>query len=72
VGQYLRAHNANYGIYLLFHNGKKPHWTPDGQPPRDWEGLLSDLQALADHIREQRKDIERLVVIGIDVRTPDN
>ena len=71
VGQYLRAPNANYGIYLLFHNGKQKHWIPDGRSPRDWEGLLSDLQVLADQIRDQRIDIERLVVVGIDVRKPD-
>ena len=71
MGQYLRAPNANYGIYLLFHNGKQQHWIPDGQTPRDWEGLLSDLQVLADQIRDQRIDIERLVVVGIDVRKPD-
>lgn len=72
VGQYLRAHNANYGIYLLFHNGKQKHWIPDGRSPRDWEDLLSDLQALADQIREQQRTIERLVVVGIDVTKPDN
>ena len=72
VGRYLRAYNANYGIYLLFHNGKQKHWIPDGQTPRDWEGLLSDLQALADPIREQQRNIERLVVVGIDVTKPNN
>ena len=71
VGQYLRAHNANYGIYLLFHNGKQHHWIPDGQSPRDWEGLLSDLQTLANQIRESRLDIERLIVVGIDVSKPE-
>ncbi len=71
VRQYLRAHNASYGIYLLFHNGKKKQWITDGQTPRDWEGLLSDLQALADQIKAQQRNIERLVIIGIDVTKPD-
>ncbi len=70
VGQYLRAPNANYGIYLLFHNGEKTHWNPDGQSAKVWEGLLTDLQSMADQLRESRMNIERLVVIGIDVTVP--
>jgi hypothetical protein len=70
VDQYLRAPNANYGIYLLFHNGKKPHWEPDGQSARDWKGLLTHLKTMADQLRESRLDIEHLVVIGIDVTKP--
>lgn len=70
VGQYLRAFNANYGIYLLFHNGKKSQWIPDDQSARDWKGLLGDLQTLANQLRDPRTDIERLIVVGIDVRRP--
>lgn len=71
VGQYLRASNANFGIYLLIHTGKKAHWNPEGQPPRDWNGLLSDLKILANQLCESRQDIERLVVVGIDVTKPE-
>lgn len=70
VGHYLRAPNANYGIYLLFHNGKKQHWNPDVGPEKDWNGLLADLQSLVDQLLESRLDIERLLVIGIDARKP--
>ena len=70
VRQYLRAPNANYGIYLLFHDGAQKHWAPTGRSRLDWNGLLIDLQATANRILERRLDIERLVVVGIHVAAP--
>lgn len=70
VGQYLRAPNANYGIYLLFHDGTQKHWQPIGRSRLGWDALLTDLQVAANRIRERRLDIERLLVVGIDVTKP--
>ncbi len=71
VGQYLRAESAQHGIFLLFHNGvDKNNWNPDASPKLDWLDLLKNLKDKARLILTARCDIERIAVIGIDVRKP--
>lgn len=67
VGQYLRAGNANFGIYLLFYDGTQKHWEPSTTESLNWQELLQRLDEEARMIRLKRLDIDQLVVIGIDV-----
>ncbi|MFZ2209250.1 MAG: hypothetical protein WAV22_11340 [Porticoccaceae bacterium] len=71
VGQYLRASNAKYGVFLLFRANKERHWRPSSGGELDWTALLLRLRFVAKKILDARPDLERLEVLGIDVTFPD-
>ena len=67
VGQYLRAGNARYGVYLLFRADAARTWRTEDGKTLDWDELLARLSDEAKVILGQRPDIERLEVLGVDV-----
>ena len=71
VGQYLRAANAKYGVFLLFRANKNRHWRPSTDIELDWTALLLRLKSIAKEILSSRPDIERLEVLGIDLTPPE-
>lgn len=70
VGQYLRAGNARYGVYLLFRANAARTWRTEDGMRLDWNQLLARLSDEAKSILGQRPDIERLEVLGVDVTSP--
>jgi hypothetical protein len=67
VGQYLRAHDVHYGIYLLGFKGTKEQWEhPTGGRRISFAQLIETLQAHAKELVRGRTDIHGLLVIGID------
>jgi hypothetical protein len=70
VGQYLRAGNARYGVYLLFRADATRTWRMEDGTALDWTQLLDRLSEEAASILGLRQDIERLEVLGVDVTHP--
>jgi len=67
VGQYLRAHDVHYGVYLLGYKGTKKEWAhPTGDRRVPFSQLIESLQARADQIVRERTDIHDVFVMGID------
>jgi hypothetical protein len=67
IGQYLRAGNARYGVYLLFRADATRTWRTEDGTPLDWTLLQHRLSDEAKLVLGQRPDIERLEVLGVDV-----
>jgi len=71
VGQYLRAPNSNYGIYILGYKGKKTWWENQDSGQRlTFPDILKDLREQATAILRDRYDIDGLEVIGINFSEP--
>jgi len=67
VGQYLRAHDVHYGIYLLGFKGTREQWEHPTEGRRIPFGqLIVSLQARANELIRGRPDIHGVLVIGID------
>jgi hypothetical protein len=70
VGQYLRAHNSRYGIYVLGTDGRKGHWEdPNGKHIR-FEDVMQIIVRRARELVDTRGDVTGLCVVGIDFRVP--
>lgn len=70
VGQYLRAHNARYGIFLLGYIGRQSFWKgPDGGN-KNFADLVESIRSHAARLKKSRPDIEGVEVIGIDFVPP--
>jgi hypothetical protein len=69
-GQYLRARNARFGIYVLFRASRDRRWRDDDGVDLEWPALLTRLQAVANDAVAERADVDHVVVLGIDVTTP--
>jgi len=68
VGQYLRAHNSRYGIYVLATDGRKVHWqSPDGL--LNFNQVIERVARRAEELRT-RPSIGDLRVVSIDFRVP--
>ena len=71
VGQYLRAHNYRYGIYVLGMIGKKQHWDHHQEARRcNFDEVVSIVKARAAELKENRIGVEGLEVVGLDFRAP--
>lgn len=69
VGQYLKGYNSGNGILLLFRLDDK-HWNiPNGPKKQQFSALVDYLQQQADVIRTESKEVESLLVVGIDCTT---
>lgn len=67
-GQYLRARDGQYGIYLIVHRHPRPvGWLDAAGQPMQFEALIAHLQALADSITSQSADAPKVRVCSIDV-----
>ncbi len=70
VGQYLRAHNSQYGIYVLAKNGRKGHWeSPHGK--LNFNQVIERVARRAEELKRTRPDIGDLRVVSIDFKVPD-
>jgi hypothetical protein len=70
VGQYLRAYNVRYGIYLLGYIGRKQHWDHPTESRRiDFAGLVELIKQRARELERTRPEVEELRVIAIDFTT---
>ena len=70
IGQYLRAHNSRYGIYVLGTDGRKGHWEdPNGRHIR-FEEVMQIIVHRARELADTRCDVAGLCVVGIDFRVP--
>ena len=69
VGQYLRAHNSRYGIYVLATDGRKGHWeSPDGN--LNFNQVIGRVARRAEELKRTRPGIGDLRVVSIDFRVP--
>ncbi len=71
VGQYLRAHENQHGIYLLGYidEERKATWRGDGHSVT-FEELLVELQKTADDLVARDASIIGVRVVGLDFREP--
>lgn len=69
IGQYLRAANARYGVFLLF-RGNHRNWRKDDGSAVGWRELLTLLENEAAQTCAARSDIDGLLVLGVDITPP--
>jgi hypothetical protein len=71
-GDYLRAAESRFGIFLIGQVGPKPRgWRhPDTGEYLDLDGLRGLLQSRADALVEARRDVDAVEVVAIDFRRP--
>jgi len=69
VGQYMRATNARFGIYVIGRIRSRQLWRHDGID-RSFDQLLAFLQHRADQILAERPGILGLRVLGLDFVDP--
>lgn len=71
VGQYLRAHNSQCGVYLLGFIGEKEHWQdPDTGQKLDFPGVVKIINEKALDILKTNVKVARLEVISINFCEP--
>lgn len=70
LGQYLRAHNSRYGIYVLGTDGRKKHWKDLNGRNLGFEEIMQIIVRRARELAETRADVAGLCVVGIDFRVP--
>lgn len=70
VGQYLRAHNARYGIFLLGYIGRQSTWKGPGGDKLNFSSLIEAISSHAEMLQKTRPDIEGIKVIGINFVPP--
>jgi hypothetical protein len=71
VGQYLRAHNIRYGIYLLGYIGRQGHWNHPTEHRRiDLSELVRMIERKAQELEQTRLDIAEIRVIAVDFTAP--
>jgi len=71
AGQYLRAVDSNYGIYVLGYMGSKPSWeTPKTGVRLPLPEFVQYLQGVAEELLHHRTDIDGLEIVSIDFSTP--
>ena len=71
VGQYLRAHNIRYGIYLLGYIGRQIQWNHPTEHRRiDLSELIGMIERKAQELEQTRLDIAEIRVIAIDFTVP--
>ncbi len=71
IGDYLRAHDAHYGVYLLGRIGEPKEWQhPTAGHLMGFLALLEALQAHATAIVDARPDVREVRVVGIDFSEP--
>jgi hypothetical protein len=67
VGQYLRAHNIRYGIYLLGYIGKQQQWHhPSEQRMVSFDELVRIIEQKASELVRSRDDVADVRVVPID------
>jgi hypothetical protein len=73
VGQYLRAHNSQYGIYFLGFIGKKQRWEdPATSKSLSFGEVVEIVKQRANALAQSNPKIAGLEVVSIDFRQPGN
>jgi hypothetical protein len=71
VGQYLRAHNSRYGIYLLGCNGKRRDWeAPTTGKRLSFEEVVDLIKQHAISLMRIEPKVAGLEVVSLDFRQP--
>jgi len=70
VGQYLRAHNSRYGVYVLGMMGRKQIWQTSDGSRLNFEQLLTYVEMRKKELVARRPDVRAVAVIGMDFRNP--
>lgn len=72
IGQYLRAHNSRYGIYVLgVIDPTRKHWENPSDGSRiQFEELVNLIRDRARNLSVSRSDVDEVEVFGIDFRDP--
>ena len=66
VGQYLKGYNSAHGILVIFRLDDKTWEIPGGAKGRPFTELVTYLQGQAEIIKGESKNVQELIVIGID------
>ena len=66
VGQYLRAYNTRYGIYLLCYIGKKHREHPTEKRMIAFDELIRIIERRAYELVESRQDLSDIRVVSIN------
>jgi hypothetical protein len=71
VGQYMRAYNIHYGIYLLGYIGRKKQWEhPIEQGRVGLSELIQLIEQRAREIEQCRHEVSEILVIALDFTVP--
>jgi len=71
VGQYLRAHNVGYGIYVVGNIGKKQWWNKQEDSQHlSFQEVVGLLEKRAELIVKRQANVNNLKVVGIDFQEP--
>jgi hypothetical protein len=72
IGQYLRAHNSRYGVYVLGTIGRKGHWqNPSNGQSLTFQKVVNIVKARASELVTELSGVEDIAVIDIDFRAPE-
>jgi hypothetical protein len=70
VGQYLRAHNSRYGIYVLGMDTRKRHWQHLTRGDLTFDQVRGLIEHRARELTATRGDIADVRVVTVDFRPP--
>jgi len=71
VGQYLRARNVRYGIYVVGYHGRKKHWDHPTEGHRiGFDELVKLLEGKAVELEKSNRDVAGIRVISINFTVP--
>ncbi|MBI1817261.1 MAG: hypothetical protein HYR72_20000 [Deltaproteobacteria bacterium] len=71
VGQYLRANNSRYGIYILGTFGRKGYWEESASGRRlAFEEVVDVIRRRASELEGARSDVSGIDVVSVDFRNP--
>lgn len=70
VGQYMRAHDSRYGVYVVGTQSRKLSWIGPNGEKFGFAELIEYLVSLAGEGQKNNKGVEGLKVIGIDFSSP--
>jgi len=70
VGQYLRANNSRYGIYVLGTFGRKGYWEKSAGRRLVFEEVVDIVRRRAGELENARSDVAGIEVVSIDFSDP--
>jgi len=70
VGQYLRAHNSRYGIYVLGMDTRKKYWQHSTRGDLTFDQVRALIENRARELTATRGDIADVRVVAVDFRPP--
>ncbi|MFZ1945950.1 MAG: hypothetical protein WAW06_00195 [bacterium] len=72
VGQYMRAHEARYGIYVLGYIGRKRYWdSPSSGQRLGFPQIVELVTQRAAQIWQQNPGVSGILVLGLDFTVPE-